>query len=369
MNDNKRAEFFLKCRKKKHLSQEKLGEMINYSRNNISKWERGISFPSDPNVLEKLAKIFDVSIEELMYGEYKNSTNEKDIIKNLTDEYKNKYKKSVRKNILIFSLIIIIVLIIIYFVYLIFIRGTIKIYKVSIDDPNFILDDSILFTSNSISILNFNKVSSKNNEDIKYVELYYYDNNEKKIIDGSANDVKYIRETNGYDEYDLKNLINKNIYLYIKTDDNEYKDIEVYFIEEYVNNNIFPKKVPKISDESSNVKYNFDSEFANLLLKDGFETTDNIDYEKRFNDNVLVLINTNSIYIYIHNKDENSDEIINAFFEGDKIFYTKLVNGKDSISYDITTEETKNCNIDKCDTAFDYALYINYFKNLYLANK
>lgn len=101
MKEEQRGNFIAKCRKEKNLSQEKLGEMIGYSRNNISKWERGLSFPSDPNVLDKLSSIFEVSIEELMYGENKTSKNNQKIIDNLVNEYKAKYRETHRKNIFI----------------------------------------------------------------------------------------------------------------------------------------------------------------------------------------------------------------------------------------------------------------------------
>lgn len=365
MQNEKRGKFLLECRKKKKISQDELGEMINYSRNNISKWERGISFPSDPNVLEKLADIFDVSIEELMYGEHRSKNNEKAIIKNLTDEYKSKYKKLNRKNIIIFSLIIITILIITIFTYLIFIKGTIKVYKVSIDDENFILDDSLFFTSNSISVLNINKVTSKNNEEIKYIELYYYENNQKQIINGSGSDTKYIKETNGYDEYNLKDLINKRVYLLIKTNKNEYEDIELLFTEEYVNNNIFPEKVVKIGDDST-LRKTISEEYRNKLIQNGFQTVNNKFYEKYFNDYTYIQVGDDlSVYFILCSPDSEMCETLIGHLDDKDMIYSKSINNIEVEDKHIEfTTTVKNCAEETCSTIEDYKPYINYLKNL-----
>lgn len=59
------SEKLLSLRKEKGLSQEELAEKLEISRQSISKWERGESSP-DTNNLIKLAKIYDVSLDELI---------------------------------------------------------------------------------------------------------------------------------------------------------------------------------------------------------------------------------------------------------------------------------------------------------------
>lgn len=48
------------------MSQAELAEKIGVTRQTISSWEKGTSFP-DVEMLEKLAMAFDVRIEELLY--------------------------------------------------------------------------------------------------------------------------------------------------------------------------------------------------------------------------------------------------------------------------------------------------------------
>ena len=66
----KMAHFLCELRKEKGLLQNELAEIFIISPQAISKWERGESIP-DIETLEKLAKFYNVSIEELLNGERK----------------------------------------------------------------------------------------------------------------------------------------------------------------------------------------------------------------------------------------------------------------------------------------------------------
>ncbi len=55
-------------RKKKHLTQEQLADMLNVSNKTISKWERGTGYP-DVQIIPTLAKILDIPIQTLFDSE------------------------------------------------------------------------------------------------------------------------------------------------------------------------------------------------------------------------------------------------------------------------------------------------------------
>ena len=55
-------------RKKKGMTQEDMAEKLNLSRQAISKWESGSSFPDTENLL-KLSLLFSVSVDYLLKGE------------------------------------------------------------------------------------------------------------------------------------------------------------------------------------------------------------------------------------------------------------------------------------------------------------
>ena len=61
------AEELVKRRKMANMTQEELAEKCNVSRQAITKWEKNESLP-DVYMISKLANMFDVSIEELIYS-------------------------------------------------------------------------------------------------------------------------------------------------------------------------------------------------------------------------------------------------------------------------------------------------------------
>lgn len=75
------ADRILAYRKAKGLSQEKLAEVLNVSRQTISKWETGQSQP-DLDKLLPLCELFEISADELLGKEMvKNTTTKKSLTK------------------------------------------------------------------------------------------------------------------------------------------------------------------------------------------------------------------------------------------------------------------------------------------------
>lgn len=68
--DIKTANRLYELRKKKGLSQEALAEKLGISRQSVSKWERAESSPDTDNLIA-LAKLYGVSLDELLLGEEK----------------------------------------------------------------------------------------------------------------------------------------------------------------------------------------------------------------------------------------------------------------------------------------------------------
>lgn len=97
MNQEKIGKFISERRKAKKLTQEQLAEKLGISINAVSKWERGLCL-MDMSLLKPLSKILDVSINEILAGEFikdeelKNKTDEN--IVNITDLYDLKSSKS-----------------------------------------------------------------------------------------------------------------------------------------------------------------------------------------------------------------------------------------------------------------------------------
>ena len=69
-----------KFRKEKGYSQEQLADLLDVSRQSVSKWESGTTYPEMDKLLS-LCKIFNVSLDEL--------TNDEITDKNIRDKKKN----------------------------------------------------------------------------------------------------------------------------------------------------------------------------------------------------------------------------------------------------------------------------------------
>ena len=84
MDDKNRiGDFLAKLRNEKGYTQQKLADKIHVTNKAISNWENGRSNP-DLDMMKELAKIFDVTVDELYAGK---RVDEKDVI------FKRKLKK------------------------------------------------------------------------------------------------------------------------------------------------------------------------------------------------------------------------------------------------------------------------------------
>ena len=67
MNQYVTSAVIKELREKHHMTQAELAEKLNVSDKAISKWETAKGYP-DISLLEPLAKVFDVSVTELISG-------------------------------------------------------------------------------------------------------------------------------------------------------------------------------------------------------------------------------------------------------------------------------------------------------------
>ena len=78
MDQQKIGRFLRELRKEKHLTQEQLAEVLNVSGRTVSRWETGSNMP-DISLLVELSDFYDVSIPEIIDGERKNKTMNREV--------------------------------------------------------------------------------------------------------------------------------------------------------------------------------------------------------------------------------------------------------------------------------------------------
>lgn len=69
-------------RKSKGFTQEELAIKVNVVRQTVSKWEKGLSVP-DAEVLQKIADVLDVGVDELLGAEIKQENSKNEIAEQL----------------------------------------------------------------------------------------------------------------------------------------------------------------------------------------------------------------------------------------------------------------------------------------------
>lgn len=355
MNNEKRGEFLKKLRKSKKLTQQQLGKLINYSDKNISKWENGYSFPSDPEVLTNLSRFFNVSIEELLYGDFATPENSEKIKENTFDIYKKNYqekmffKKCVLITILIFLVTIIVSLLSIYFIY---IKGQIHYYKLTGEPTSGNIVEGSLLLSNKINILALNKIESS--KDIEYLFFYTKKDDAENTIFNGDNDNYYIEEAKGSLEYDLKSILNTDSYIKILYTDGTNEIVKLSIEEKFVNDKIFVENVSK-----ENTEHTEEVEEAKILEQKGFVKEKEY-YIKKMN-NIEINYYFNKFEITITRKSQlekiskniYANNIIHETIKDDKVEDKSLV-----------IEGSIDCDTKKCETTEDYYKYLNYLSDV-----
>ena len=71
-----------RIRKENNLSQEELAEKLKVSRQSVSKWEQGITYPEMDKMLE-ICKLFNLNIDDLLNGDVKETNNTKQAKNNI----------------------------------------------------------------------------------------------------------------------------------------------------------------------------------------------------------------------------------------------------------------------------------------------
>ncbi len=171
MNNEKFGKFIRELRVKKNLTQKQLGEKIHITDKAISKWERGQSFP-DISILNSLSEIFNVSVSELINGEY--GKKEVDVEKEMLEALQNlenkrkKQKNKIKKIIKIISIILFIIFFIIQAIYLLVIKNNGYEY----------INNSIFYIVNEVLVLSMTAIfiCSKKNNIMKIISysLFFY---------------------------------------------------------------------------------------------------------------------------------------------------------------------------------------------------
>lgn len=349
MNIEKMAEFLRSLREDKGLTQDQLGDMLNVSRSLVSKWEHASKIPA-VDCLMSLSKIYDITIDEIIYGERKNTKNAKNI-ESLSATIMNESKKKIdiaHKSIIIVTLVLSFLLLGSYFI---FNYNSIKVYSVYGKAEHYDVKNTLMIISKNKSYIKFGDIANSNDYGDKEYDGYefYAKDGNNKIVLSSREDGEIVRNLDDSDNYlnfeNLEKFID-DLYVDIYYND-EVETVKLDTSLEMANNKIFninKDDGTSIKEESNK---NINKDLPNFVQKKFIYDSDNNCYKYNTNINntdtyfqynndiAQMLINVDDIqYLYDYNS-----EFLN-------ILKTKNDNYERLATYDIKNDVCVMLNCD-----------------------
>ena len=337
MNNKKRGEFLRKARENKNLTQEELGNLIFYSDKTISAWEKGIYTPSNYETIIKLSEVLEISPLSILYGE-NNVTEEKQVSSYF--EIKKQFKLKILLLTILFLLSLLIILISYYYTNL---KDNSTYYHLISTNDNINLGTSFYLKTKNTSVISLNKIVSDNNKYIiKDIELYTINNNKKIKILSGANEDYFLENNNISNEYNIKNLLKKELYLIIKTYDNQELTIPININKK---DTIFKDSTIKKNDNKS------------ILIELGFEYIDGLYKYKK--DNITITYSSIGDLTLIK-ENKNNNEYLTKRIKNNNIFYKKITKEGKYEETELLIKEKKACNLHDKKEINDLAKCLNY---------
>ncbi len=276
MNPDKISKFIFQLRTEKGLSQYQLADMIPISRQAVSKWETGKTIP-DSSTLIRLSEIFQVSINELLKGERLENNSIKELESttlSIIDE-NNKKKETIKKVLKAYFSSILFLLLIFLIYYYINTHNSIKVYTINGKSEHFDLYEGMFITTKQKTYIKLGKINKPDDIEIKGIDVYYQDKNEKVFI-FSDNDLnKTVRNMYGYEEYfkqsDISKILKKSI-IEITYNDNQKETLKLKYERDFISTwNLFIKKSDKEKETNNKEKQqiNIEQMAINKIKKQG----------------------------------------------------------------------------------------------------
>ena len=311
MDSSKIGKFIKILRNERNLSQDKLAEMLNITRQAVSKWERGLSAP-DPLTMKLLSELFEISVDEIIAGARKTKDNKEVFANTLLKMYEENYKKEKRIKRLIIILSSVIILFLGY--YFVNTYNKIKVYLINGSSENFTMRHGIFLATNNKFYFRLGKFNNGDEKAISEFHLYYLNEEKERVTLFRSDDSNILLvDENGYDvyfEYEELPTIVENLYLDI-TYNGIIETMELNLEKDFANNYLTFFKEDKISEE----------EVENKVLTEEMENIEEI--EKKILDNFKL------------NDDHYCYEINNNYFEYHPLIKVlKMKTGDGNIIYD-----------------------------------
>jgi len=340
---DKRGNFLKKLRIEKNLTQSELANILKYTDSTISKWEQGRGFPTSVETLDKMAELFDVTVEELLQG--KRNTKDKNF--------------SISKKNLIFILFLIIssIMLILFICYHLITNEQTIMYGLVTDNSDITINESFLIITKEESVFQIRSIKLKDSTSIKRIALYTYENNKKKYFleqDGIS-DI-FIKENNTYNEYGFKEMKHKDIYIDFYT-----KDASIITVK------LIKEKMTFEADGPSGMVIERPdvTDFNDFIFQYNCTQTSSTGLECRLSPSAYFLYTTVTGGLNFFFRGKDYLEILDTNLSCDQIYSTRMNDTGEIIEKKLSVENMLDCAVEKCETIEDYSQFLKFLRYKY----
>ena len=251
MDQKKIGNFIATLRKEKNMTQEDLAGRLFVDRSIVSKWERGLYIPKHDMIL-KISNIFDVSVNEIYYGERQNDENKEKVNEvpiNIMENADRKLRNMKIKSIGMITIIVTLFLFGFFVYYFINTYRSISVYRISGLGEHVQFYNGLMIVSRESSYIQLGEIEYLHDKKMKNIKLYYKNGEiEKLIFEGDNGQTLFI---NHFDYQEVKTVIN-NMYIEITYQDDEKETIKLDVKRDFVNKKVFYSSDNSQGEEQSN---------------------------------------------------------------------------------------------------------------------
>ncbi len=358
MDEKKIGQLIKKLRENKSLSQQQLADELHVSRTLVTKWENGKIALTSQNLLT-LSEYFDITTDEILSGEEKNTENAEiiDSIKFRLYARNNTLQRKLKRY---FSISIILVFCFLIYFFIMF-YNSVNVYTITSDDNhNISIKNGLLIKTRDKIYLRLEPKILNDKIKVQSAQLYYQLNERTDILE--LNDISTISindfyEEQEYFEFSKFNSLKDNLYINVIYNNDSEENIKLKLKKDYVNSKLFfvkhkLKNANEIVKEKSKEKNIFEN-----IIQNNLENSFLISYNKKEYD--IHVLDT-QIYM-IYNSNEKKEKLIYDNFDG--VYFNKESSNKLIYSY---SANDNVCIVGNCD---DYEEdYKKFLKILELIN-
>lgn len=181
MDQEKFGKFIKEIRQNHNLTQKEFAEKYHVSYQAVSKWENGKNMP-DTALIKQISEDFNISLEELYNGEFKNRK---------------------KKKLILFSALILLIIVFMIIFLILFKEDDFQFKTLSANCPNFTISGNIAYNDkkSAIYISNIEYCGGEETEKYKNIECILYEKNGQ--AENEISSYKY----KGKDKIDLEEFL------------------------------------------------------------------------------------------------------------------------------------------------------------------